>query len=101
MIGDGAGQVKAAVANELRAQGVTTLYSFEAGNMVGPSYPVSFGDMSVVAENLVSLRYVERDEKLHRLISIMKVRDSDFDPTVNEFVLTDRGPQVILRDAKT
>jgi len=84
-----------ALTNELRAQGVTTLYTFEAGNIAGSSSPASFGDLSVVAENLVSLRYVEQDARLHRLISIMKVRDSDFDPALHEFVLTANGPQVV------
>jgi circadian clock protein KaiC len=83
-----------ALTNELRARGVTTLYSLEAGNIIGSSSPVSFGDMSVVAENLVSLRYLEQGARLHRIISIMKVRDSDFDPTAREFVLTASGPSV-------
>jgi circadian clock protein KaiC len=83
-----------ALTNELRARDVTTIYSFEAGNMIGSSEPISFGDISVVAENLISLRYVERGARLHRLISIMKVRDSEFDPMLHEFVLSTAGPQV-------
>jgi circadian clock protein KaiC len=47
-----------------------------------------------VAENLISLRYVEQAASLHRLISIMKVRDSDFDPMLREFVLSSAGPNV-------
>jgi circadian clock protein KaiC len=84
-----------ALANELRALGVTTVYSLEAGNIIGPATPVSFGDLSVLAENLVLLRYVESGANLHRLISILKVRDSDFDHRLHEFVLTDDGPQIM------
>jgi circadian clock protein KaiC len=83
-----------ALTNELRAQGVTTVYSLEAVN-VGPATPVSFGDLSLLAENLIVLRYVERGPKLHRLISILKVRDSDFDPLFHEFVLTEKGPNLM------
>ena len=83
-----------ALTNELRAQGVTTLYSLEVGNIVGPDTRTSFGDLSVLAENLVLLRYVELRSRLHRLISILKVRDSDFDPFLHEFFLTDQGPIV-------
>jgi len=83
-----------ALTNELRALGVTTLYSLEAGNMIGPATAVSFGDLSVLAENLVLLRYVELGAKLHRLVSILKVRDSDFDHRLHEFVLTSNGPEV-------
>jgi circadian clock protein KaiC len=80
--------------NELRVQGVTTLYSLEAGNIVGPDTRTSFGDLSVLAENLVLLRYIEHRSRLHRLISILKVRDSDFDPLLHEFFLTSEGPVV-------
>jgi circadian clock protein KaiC len=83
-----------ALTNELRIQGVTTLYSLEAANIVGPDTRTSFGDLSVLAENLVLLRYVELRSRLHRLISILKVRDSDFDPFLHEFFLTDEGPAV-------
>ena len=84
-----------ALTNELRALGVTTIYSLEAGNIIGPATPVSFGDLSVLAENLVLLRYVELGATLHRLISILKVRDSDFDPRLHEFVLTEDGPDIM------
>ena len=85
-----------ALTNELRSLGVTTLYSFEAGNnTVATPSTVPFGDLSVVAENLLALRYVEKGARLHRLLSILKVRDSDFDPSFREFVLSDAGPQLM------
>ena len=83
-----------ALTNELRIQGVTTVYSLEAGNILVPATVVEFGEVSVLAENLVLLRYVERAARLHRLVSILKVRDSDFDPFLHEFVLTDGGPVI-------
>jgi circadian clock protein KaiC len=83
-----------ALTNELRSLGVTTVYSLEAGNIVGPATPVEFGEVSVLAENLLLLRYVELGAKLHRLVSILKVRDSDFDPLLHEFALTDCGPVI-------
>jgi circadian clock protein KaiC len=83
-----------ALTNELRNSGVTTVYSLEAGNIVGPRTPVEFGEVSVLAENLLLLRYVELGARLHRLISVLKVRDSDFDPLLHEFVLTDSGPVI-------
>lgn len=83
-----------ALTNELRALGVTTLYSLEAGNIVGPPTPVAFGDLSILAENLLLLRYVELGATLHRLISVLKVRDSDFDARSHEFALTSNGPDI-------
>jgi circadian clock protein KaiC len=84
-----------ALTNELRALGVTTIYSLEAGNTIGPPMPVAFGDLSILAENLILLRYVELGANLHRLISILKVRDSDFDTRLHEFILTGNGPEVM------
>lgn len=84
-----------ALTNELRALGVTTVYSLEAGNILGPAMPIDVGDLSLLAENLVILRYVEVNARLHRLISVLKIRDSDFDPRLHEFVLTNRGPEIL------
>jgi circadian clock protein KaiC len=80
-----------ALTNELRARGVTTVYSLEVGNIAGFNTKSTFGDLSVVAENLLLMRYVEKQSRLHRLISIMKTRDSDFDPQVHEFAITASG----------
>jgi circadian clock protein KaiC len=40
---------------------------------------------------LIVLRYVELQSRLFRLISVFKVRDGAFDPTIREFTITDAG----------
>jgi len=40
---------------------------------------------------LILLRYVELQSRLFRLISVFKVRDGAFDPTIREFAITDAG----------
>lgn len=80
-----------ALMNELRVLGVTTVYSLEVANINGPSIRAPIGDLSSLAENLVLLRYIELRSRLYRLISVLKVRDSGFDPLLHEFALTDRG----------
>jgi circadian clock protein KaiC len=47
--------------------------------------------ISAIVENLVLLRFVEFRARLHRLLSVMKVRGSDFDPRLREFCITDVG----------
>jgi circadian clock protein KaiC len=37
------------------------------------------------------LRHVELHAQLFRMISILKLRDSDYDSTIREFRITDRG----------
>jgi len=50
----------------------------------------TFG-LSTIAENILLLRVLERRSKLHRLISIAKVRDASFDPEIREYSIKDRG----------
>ncbi|HVF15595.1 MAG TPA: ATPase domain-containing protein [Steroidobacteraceae bacterium] len=81
----------AAIFNELRALGVTTLCAVETDNLVGPEVRVPTAGMSAITENMVLLRFVEYRARLHRMISIMKVRGSSFDPALREFAISDCG----------
>jgi circadian clock protein KaiC len=69
----------------LRAQGVTTYLPFEIAKIVGEE--LDFGDtpLSVLAENLLLLRHVEYQGALHRVISVLQMRFSDFDHVIREF----------------
>lgn len=80
-----------ALANELRVQGVTTVYTLEVADIIGPSIRAPLSDVPSLAENLVLLRFIELRSQLYRLISVLKVRDSGFDPLLHEFVLTGNG----------
>ncbi len=77
--------------NELRVQGVTTVYTLEVPDIIGPHIRTPIGDLSSLAENLILLRYIELRSRLYRLISILKVRDGSFNPLLHEFTLTDHG----------
>jgi circadian clock protein KaiC len=52
---------------------------------------VSARALSSLAENLVLLRFVEVRSRLYRLVSLLKVRDSNFDLTLHEYVTSSRG----------
>jgi len=75
--------------NELRARGVTTLYTMETRDLVGPGIEMPINGISSVVENLIALRYVEYHSRSRRLLSVVKVRDSGFDPALREFVISD------------
>ena len=77
--------------NELRSRGVTTLYTMETRDVVGPGIEVPVTGISSIVENLVALRYVEHRARSRRLVSVVKVRGSGFDPALREFVITDGG----------
>lgn len=81
----------ACLMNELRALGVTTLFTMESNEIVGPTLRVPVNGISALIENLIFLRFVERDATLSRLISITKMRNGDYDQYVREFSIGNEG----------
>lgn len=88
------GHFLTALTNELRVLGVTTVYTLEMPDIIGLHIRASLGDLSVLSDNLVLLRYLERRSRLHRLISILKVRDNDFDPSLHGYVTSADGLRI-------
>ncbi len=84
----------AALMNELRARGITTIFSLDTRNVIGPEVIVPPMEISEVVDNIISLRYLEVRSQLHRLISILKVRDGSYDSSVREFTITGQGVRV-------
>ena len=92
------GNFFSALANELRVLGVTTIYSLEVPDILGPVMRVPIDDVSSLAENLILLRFVEVRSQLYRLISVLKVRDSDFDPSLFEFAI--RADEIAIHESR-
>jgi len=88
------GRFLTALANELRVLNVTTLYTAETRNLIGGVIEGPTIGLSTIAENLILLRYVEIRSQLRRLISVVKVRDSDFDSSLREFRITVTGIEI-------
>jgi circadian clock protein KaiC len=80
-----------ALATELRGRGVTLMCTVEVPELVGPVVQPPISRLTPVAENLILLRYVEQHATLRRVMSVMKVRDSGFDPHLREFEITQEG----------
>ena len=81
----------AALANELRSLGVTTVYTLETRDLISTETRVPINGISSLVENLIALRYVEYRAHIHRLISVLKTRSSRFDSAIREFVIGDDG----------
>jgi len=64
--------------NELRRRGVTVLLTLETRDVVGSSVYAPYG-VSGFVDNLLFLRFVEERGWVKRLLTITKMRDSDFD----------------------
>ena len=81
----------ASLANELRVHGVTVICAAETDNLIGTDVHVPLEGISAVTENMILLRFAEYRARLRRLLSIMKVRGSSFDPALREFVISSKG----------
>lgn len=82
------------LSNELRALQATAIMSMECRNILGTSAELPNKGLSSLLEGLILMRYTERDGCIRRLLSVTKLRDSDFDPSLREFVITGRGIEI-------
>jgi circadian clock protein KaiC len=83
-----------ALMNELRVRNVTTVFTVQADDMIGPTVALPIAGTSAIAENILFLRYVEWKTRLYRLISIIKVRESIYDHDIREFKITPHGVEI-------
>lgn len=83
----------AAANHVLRGRGATVLVTVEAPVIGPPIIPPQ--PTSALVENAIALRYAEVDSSLRRLVSIIKVRGSAYDPTIREVRITSAGIQVL------
>lgn len=85
----------AAIANELRSLGVTTICAVETENLIGPELRLPIVGASAITENMIVLRFSEYQSKLRRLISILKIRGGGFDPSLREFEIGPQGLRLV------
>jgi len=91
---DRIGRFFGALTNELNALNATTVFTMESRDVVGGALQVPVSGISALVQNLIFLRFVEYRSDLLRLVSVGKVRDSDHDPRLREFVITSQGMRV-------
>jgi len=80
-----------ALVTTLREAGVTSLFAAELDTLVGPELRLPIPDISAAMDNGILLRHAELESRLHRLVSILKMRQSTADPTIREYGISERG----------
>jgi circadian clock protein KaiC len=73
----------ACLMDQLRAEGVTTLATWEIRELVGSDVAAPAREISAILDNMILLRLFEEDNQLIRSVSIQKMRDSHFDTSVH------------------
>lgn len=79
-----------ALMNELRSRGVTVFASWEMHDLFGSEVSSPASELSSIADNLMLMRFLEIQSELRRTLSILKVRDSFYDPSLLEVVVRDQ-----------
>ncbi|SNS48336.1 circadian clock protein KaiC [Pseudomonas japonica] len=73
-----------ALMGELRARDVTVLATWEMRDLFGAEIIAPAPELSSIVDNLLLMRFVELNSQLKRVLSILKVRDSRYDPSLRE-----------------
>lgn len=80
-----------ALTSELRARDVSVMATWEMRDIFGSEINAPAPGLSSIVDNLLLMRFVELDSELKRLLSILKVRDSRYDPALLELIISDHG----------
>ena len=84
-----------ALSMRLRHAGVTTLFTKEVAKIAGGELDFTSTPIAILGENLLLLRFVELRGRIHRILSVLKMRDSKYQSDLREFEITDQGIRVL------
>lgn len=77
----------ATLTNELRAQGVTAIATWEMRDLFASNLHAPIPEISSILDNLMVLRMVRLQASYKRMLSVLKIRDCPVDPAIHEVVL--------------
>ncbi|MBC9176866.1 ATPase domain-containing protein [Pseudoroseomonas ludipueritiae] len=80
-----------ALINELRAMGVTVMATWEIRNVFDSSAYMPAMELSSLFDNILMMRFAEVGDTLRRILMILKIRDSAFDASFRELLITQDG----------
>ena len=82
-----------ALVNELRIRNITTFFTQEIPYFK-ESYARAESIQSVLYENIVLLDYTELGGVNHRRLSVMKMRENEYDPAIRLMTISDQGVKI-------
>jgi circadian clock protein KaiC len=87
--------VYSAIAHELERLGVTTIYTMETRELFGRTIEVPINGLSAATQNIILMRQLEHRDTMLRVLTILKVRDNDYDRRMREVQITDQGIRLL------
>ncbi len=73
---------------------MTTIITANLRGWAGPAIEAPLSGLASLVDTVLFLRHVELYSQLHRLVSVLKHRDSGYDSSIREFVIMDAGLRV-------
>lgn len=73
----------------LRGHEVTTLMTREITQLFGLQLTIASQGLSFIVDNIVLLRYIELQGQIRRALAVLKLRGSDHDKSLREFMISD------------
>jgi circadian clock protein KaiC len=80
-----------ALSMQLGAIGATVVYTSEIPELQIEQTQLPSDELSAMVDNVVLLNTGRRDQAFRRFMSVIKLRDSDFDPRTQEFHIGGTG----------
>jgi circadian clock protein KaiC len=77
----------AALVGFSKEKNITTIYTYKISKIIGAELDISNTPLSILAEDLILLRQIERQNRFVRVISILQMRDSSHDSDHKEFTI--------------
>lgn len=75
-------------------RGITAIFTAEAPEMYVSNVTVPRPDLATSSDVVILLRYVEVTSRMHRILSVLKVRGAAYDHEAREFLISDSGIDV-------
>lgn len=84
------------LSDEARRRAATTLLVSELPELFGPT-AVSAHHLSIIADGIILLKYLELESEIQRCVSVLKMRTMDHDKSIRRFVIGQGGIRVLSR----
>ncbi|VVB92438.1 Circadian clock protein kinase KaiC [uncultured archaeon] len=84
-----------AIINNLKNKNLTAIYTNESSNLTGTDQ-VTCAGISPKMDVIILLRYVEIKSEMRKAISVLKMKSSDHDKEIREFVVSRKGVEIRL-----
>lgn len=82
------------LASTFKKNGITTLMTAETPELIGGTTITGSG-ISFLADNVIVLRYVELGSEMKKALNILKMRGSDHDKDIREYIIDKNGIKVL------